>query len=151
MGITIIWTTLKIVGFDMKHEELTSLLKIIPFDAHNKNDLLTIGKKKIRQVIAEHSFWALRSDSSLETEASGDYEEMFEAHINNILEKILPVKDKFLEVTKNCDAWIEITMEINEWHSYIELSRKTTKQLSEFNLYAHFDLHYMGDEIDKEN
>jgi len=150
MGIEIVWTQLKVIDFEIKHEDVSSLLGLTPFDAYNKGDLLTFKNKKVKDRIADHDYWELRSDSDLISEDEGDYEDMFEAHISNILEKLLPVKDKFLEITKLGDTWIEMIVEFHEWHSYIELKREVTKQLAEFNLYIHFDLKYNSDKENEE-
>ena len=145
------YTRLIITRFEMKHEELSALLGITPTEAENEGEEYTTKNKfpeKRRKYIAKESSWELRTDLAFEVEE--EYTQTFEKHLNNVFEKLRPVKDKFLEATKNCQAWIYMVIDYYDFTPYLDIKKEMSKQLAEFNLDLYFKFYFIEDpEIEK--
>lgn len=123
------------------------MLGITPTDAQNKGESYLHKNKfaeKRKPYIAHESSWELRNDLKLESDK--EYSEIFEGHMENIFEKLRPVKEKFLEVTKNCEAWIYMVVDYYDFSPYLDVRKKISKQLAEFNLDLIFKFYFVENE-----
>lgn len=144
------YASLVISGFKIKHQELTSLLGINPTRAENEGEESQgkFGLKEKKSYIVPDSLWEFRTDIEFETDE--EYNETFEKHLENIFVKLRPVKEQFLKLTKDCDAFVYMLIEYHDYTPYLEIPKKIINELAEFKLNLYFKFYFIEDpEIEK--
>jgi hypothetical protein len=132
-----IWVEMLIVDFPMTHQELTELLGVQPTEAENKGDMYHSQSGK--SFILSHSSWKLESGLSSD---SGILE-----HMEALLNKIRPFREKFLKICKEYPPDINIIIHTPSvgtphigWESWM------IRELAEYNASMGIDLSVYSDD-----
>ena len=123
-------------GFECDPEEIGSALGLLPSRTVRKGDLISEKAEKRRA----ESWWELHSTLP-RTERFQD------AHIANLLEKLMVVKSAVINLGKRYESGISCVGYYTDCNSGFHLSAELVKRCAELGLSLDFDLYnYSGEE-----
>lgn len=118
---------LELSGFNSDPDGITELLSIRPEAIARKGDIKRrdpSGKRP--SVLYEKNFWHVRSRLTGARRA--------DEHVADLLDMLQPKKSVFSELSKECDAHIEVTGEVGHPHIVIFLETEQIAELSQLNI-----------------
>ncbi len=126
--------------FDIPHKQLTKYLGVKPTEIRIKGEITLMGKKK-REVVNKHNTWILSSELPHSVEP--------DRHLEEILDKVRPHKDKFTTMAKKYNAEISFAIYFNYCNPGLNLEPKLLKELADLGIEVGFDMYYLGENKEK--
>ncbi|MBX7046521.1 MAG: DUF4279 domain-containing protein [Ignavibacteria bacterium] len=121
-----VFAELILSDFSIKHSQITEYLGLVPFRAFDKGDKVTALNNK-DTFIAEGSWWELKSPMDIHASVND--------HIKYFIETLYPLKEKFLFITTDVYAKMNIVLTIdNNFTEYFEIEPHILKRLGELNI-----------------
>jgi len=128
--------------FDCQPEEITNYLGIQPSEIRIKGETRLVGKIK-HPMLNKMNAWIIESDLPKSAEP--------DKHIENILNKIRPHKNKFIELAKKYDADLSFGIFWDYCNPGITFDKEILKEFAELNIEVGFDMYYLPDDLVLEN
>lgn len=124
-----------IYDFDCSPDELTSELGIKPTETRIKGEIRLIGKVKHKRINKENA-WILKSELPQNTP--------IEKHIEHLLSKITPHKEKFIKVTNKYYTEFGCAPYYYESNPGIHLDNNLLKEIADLNAKIDIDIYCLS-------
>ncbi len=123
-------------GFESHPDEITKQVRVEPTETRVKGEFRTIGKKKPHKMLNKRNSWIL--ESRLPRTAP------IEKQIEQLLDKIKPFKQSFIEISKKYSLELTCAIYYYEANPGINLKKSTLKEIGELNLGVGLDIYCLA-------